>query len=92
MIGRIVLLSSAVTCGGVFAGTTKPAQASMSNPVTPASSMVGRSGSSVLRLMRVVASARSLPARTCSMPVVRSTNIIDTRPAIRSTTPCGVLL
>ena len=43
--------------------------------------MVGSSGNSVLRLIRVIASARSAPALTCGRPVVRSMNIIDTRPA-----------
>ena len=75
-----------------MAGATKPAQASMSKPVTPASSMVGSSGNSALRLMRVTPSARNAPAWTCGMPVVKSTNIIDTRPASRSVRACGVLL
>ena len=64
----------------------------MSKPVTPASSMVGSSGNSALRLMRVIASARNAPDWTCGMPVVKSANIIDTRPASTSVSACGALL
>ena len=32
------------------------------------------------------------PACTCGMPVVKSANIIDTRPASTSVSACGVLL
>src|SRR6266568_4537484 len=81
MILRSSVLSSVMISAGVPAGAKMPAQESLSNPVTPASSSVGNSGTSVERLILVTASARSEPAFTCGNPVVRSANIIDTRPA-----------
>ena len=52
MILRISVLSSVTISGGVLAGATKPAQASMSKPVTPGL-VQGRQlrDSSALRLM-----------------------------------------
>ena len=61
MILRISLLSRVTMSGGVPAGAKNPAQDSTSKPVSPDSSKVGRSGSSVLRTSRVIASARSVP-------------------------------
>jgi hypothetical protein len=43
-------------------------------------------------LQAVTASARSAPDRTCGRPVVRSVNIIDTRPASTSWMAGGELL
>ena len=40
--------------------------------------------------MRDTASARSVPAETCGMAVVRSANIIETRPAMMSSSAGGV--
>ena len=82
----------ATTPGGVPAGATRPAQASRLKPLRPNSSMVGRSGNSEERLMRDTASARSEPAATCGIAVVKSANIIDTRPAMMSSSAGGVLV
>src|SRR5438876_8996409 len=92
MILRSSVLSSVMISAGVPAGAKMPAHESMSNPVTPASSSVGNSGTSVERLILVTASARSEPAFTCGNPVVRSANIIDTRPARTSLSATGTVL
>ena len=44
-----------------------------------------------LRALRVTASARSAPDRTCGRPGVRSVNIIDTRPPRTSLSAGGTL-
>ncbi len=64
----------------------------MSKPVTPASSMVGNSGNSALRLRRVDANGRRVLAWMCDRLVVKSLNIIDTRPARTSVIAGGALL
>ena len=92
MILRSSLLSFVTIVGGVWAGATIPAHESMSKPVTPASSSVGSSGNNGLRCRRVTASARNAPDLTCGRPVVRSVNIIDTRPASTSWMAGGELL
>src|ERR1700730_1935510 len=92
MILRSSVLSRATISGGVWAGATMPAHESMSKPVTPASSRVGNSGKSGLRCSRVTASARNAPERTGGSPVVRSVNIIETRPASTSWSAGGELL
>src|ERR1700738_2786228 len=92
MILRSSVLSRATISGGVWAGATMAAPESMSKPVTPASSRVGNSGKSGLRCSRVTASARNAPERTCGSPVVRSVNIIETRPASTSWSAGGELL
>ncbi|MCY1462378.1 hypothetical protein D9M71_801440 [compost metagenome] len=50
-----------MTSFGVPAGATRPNQAVTTMSFTPASAMVGTSGSSARRLSLVTASARSLP-------------------------------
>ena len=92
MILRSSVLSRAMNSGGVPAGANRPAHESMSKPLTPASSIVGSSGKSAERLIRVSASARSVPALTCGIPVERSANIIETRPASTSLSAGGTLL
>src|SRR5262249_23544692 len=92
MIWRSPGWSSSMMSEGAPAGAKIAAQESMSKPLTPASSSVGSSGMRVERLSRVTASARSLPALTCGKAVVRSANIIDTRPASTSLRAGGTLL
>jgi hypothetical protein len=46
---------------GVFAGAKNPYQMRISNPGTPDSSSVGRSGSSAMRFFSATASTRSFP-------------------------------
>ena len=41
---------------------------------------------------RETASGRTVPAATCGMAVVKSANIIDTRPPMMSSSAGGVLL
>src|SRR5207244_11711175 len=60
----ISALSLAITSVGVPAGAKKANQLLMSNPGTPASSIVGTSGVAAERRVVVTASARSLPERT----------------------------
>src|SRR5262249_55486289 len=72
MIGRSAPLSLTTICGGVPAGATTPAQVSRLKPLIPASSMVGRSGNSVLRRIRDTAMGRTVPALTCGMALVKS--------------------
>src|SRR3974390_1568327 len=91
MIGRSAPLSLATICGGVPAGATTPAQGSRLKPLIPASSMVGRSGNSVLRRIRDTAMGRTVPALTCGMALVKSASIIDTRPPIISSS-AGIML
>src|SRR6478752_5300356 len=55
----------AMTLGGVLAGTKKPNHDDTSKPGTPASAIVGRSGTTEMRSLVVTASARTLPAFTC---------------------------
>ena len=50
------------------AGASNPAQLPTSNPLSPCSSMVGRSGSSADRLLSAMAMGRSRSDRSESMP------------------------
>ena len=52
----------------------------------------GTFGSRRERCAVVTPSTRSLPARTCGMAVAKSATITCTRPAIRSTSACGLAL
>ena len=65
MIERSSVLRRLTISGGVLAGANRAAHESMSKSVTPASCRVGTSGTSALRLIRVTASARNVPALTC---------------------------
>src|SRR5262249_46319537 len=62
---RKALLSVSTVPLGVRAGTKIPNHSANSSAGYPASATVGTSGSSGLRCAPVVASARSVPARTC---------------------------
>ena len=55
----------AMIAGGVFAGASKPHQASASKPAIRSSLTVGTSGNCAARFADVTASAVSLPALTC---------------------------
>src|SRR3954467_3205114 len=79
-------LSRVTTSGGVCAGANTPIHESMSKLVTPASCKEGSSGNNVLRCILVTARARSAWALTWGRPLVRSMNIIDTRPPSTSLT------
>ena len=75
-----------MTARGVAAGARMPHQAVASNPGSPASCMVGTSGSTGLRVAPVVASARSLPSRMKASEEGMLSIPASTRPAIRSVT------
>ena len=64
--------------GGVPAGAKNPYQVEMSNPGSPASAIVGSSGTKPERWAVVTASAFNLPALTCDIPEVAEPNIICT--------------
>jgi hypothetical protein len=66
--------------GGVFFGAINPSQITASYPGTPASESVGTSGMTAERTLPLVASARTLPALTCSFITVTASNIISTWP------------
>ncbi|MNT58044.1 hypothetical protein D3C72_1954580 [compost metagenome] len=62
-----------------------PYQALISTPGTPASAIVGTSGSWALRLALSTASARTLPLLMCGITDDAVSNAICTCPPIRST-------
>ena len=70
-----------MTSGGVPAGAISPNHVEMSKPGTPASAIVGRSGASFDRCDVVTASARSLPALTCTIAFARLSNMSWVSPA-----------
>src|SRR5258705_39601 len=74
----------AMTLGGVLAGTKKPNHDDTSKPGTPASAIVGRSGTTEMRSLVVTASARTLPAFTCGRIEGMLSKITSTRPGMRS--------
>src|SRR5215470_10998542 len=83
--GRVMVLLMAAlslsTIGfGVPAGAIRPSQIVASNPGTPASAMVGTSGSTLDRVVAVVPSARTWPAWTLDAMVVMASNIISICP------------
>ena len=62
-VSLITRLSLPTIGAGVPAGTTTPVNSVATKPGTPASTMVGSSGASGLRVALVTPSARSLPSR-----------------------------
>ena len=68
------------------AGASNPFHVAASNPGTPASAIVGVSGSVGDRLAEVTASARSLPALANGRIVVRFAKVMVTCPPTRSVT------
>ena len=72
---------------GVPAGTKKPLHNPTTTSGTPASAMVGTSGSSRVRFAPVTASARSLPACTCAVVGGGSMIAIE---ALPETTPSSI--
>ena len=76
---------------GVLAGANMAAQESMSKFVTPASSKVGSSGNKLAALHPGHRQCAQGIRLTCGMPVVRSVNIIDTRPPSTSLSAGGTL-
>ena len=74
-----------MTAVGVRAGANMPYQPpSSTTPSTPASAMVGTSGSAAQRFPPAKAIGRSLPARMCGIESGGVTNIIWMCPPIRS--------
>src|SRR6185437_8932278 len=71
----------AMTSVGVPAGASRPNHVEMSNPGSPASAIVGRSGASFERAAVVTASARSFPAFTWLTALARLSNISCVSPA-----------
>src|SRR6185295_18685118 len=69
---------------GMPAGPNTAYHWSTANPGTPASAMVGRSGTDGDRLALDTANARSRPARTCGMVEIALAEVTETRPATRS--------
>ena len=72
--------------GGVPRGATSAHQTLASKPGTPASIMVGTSGSAPERCGPVTASGRNFPALICGMAGTMSENTIWICPATRSVT------
>src|ERR1700719_3992597 len=85
--GRVsVLLMAALSLStigfDVPAGAMRPSQMVASKPGTPASAMVGTSGSTFERVVAVVPSARTWPAWAFDAMVVMASNIISMWPPI----------
>ena len=70
--------------GAVPAGASSPNQPEVSNPASPASEMVGRSGATLARREALEASPTSLPSATNCNTVDAGENITCTRPLNRS--------
>jgi hypothetical protein len=79
-------LSQSITGRGVPATTTRPNHGLPCIAGKPASAMVGTSGNCFTRASAPSATARSLPANTCSCENATVSNISDTCPATRSRT------
>ena len=77
-------LSRSIVAAGVAAGTTTPCQVIASKPGTPASEIVGSSGTVAERCAPVTASARSLPALIYGIAEAEVANISWACPAITS--------
>ena len=80
----ISALSLRTISGGVPAGTKIPYHVEMSNPGTPTSAIVGKSGASDERFAVVTANAFSLPAFICAIELARLSNMNCTCPPSRS--------
>ena len=83
-------LSLATIAAGVFGGAASAFQLSERKSLTPASSMVGTSGTEAMRVAVVTASILTLFARYCSRTESNWKNSMSTLPATRSFTACAV--
>ena len=83
-------LSLATIAAGVFGGAASAFQVSERNPLTPASSMVGTSGTAATRSAVVTASIFTFFARYCSRTASIWKNSRSTCPPMRSFTACAV--
>src|SRR6202035_382918 len=82
MVLLIAALSFSTIGFGVPAGAMMPSQMVASKPGTPASAMVGTSGSTLERVVAEVPSARTWPAWAFGAMVVMASNIISMWPPI----------
>ena len=80
----ISVLSFITTSLGVPAGANSPSQTLALYPETPASCMVGTSGSCGMRLDVVTAKALSRPAGTCAIALGTPAKLLSTTPATKS--------
>ena len=85
----ISVLKRATTLAGVPAGTAKPSHTATTKSATPASFMVGTSGSRGERFLAVKASAFSLPALIWGSTVGALKKPIATSPLITARTAAG---
>src|SRR5207244_10058232 len=83
---RVSWFHQSTTDRGVPAGANRPNHTPASRTGRPASAIVGTSGAPGLRSREVIASARSLPARTCGIETSTLSNIIETCPPTKSCT------
>src|SRR5258708_4969641 len=75
---------------GIFGGAASAFQVSERKSFTPASSMVGTSGTDAMRAAVVTASILTFPARYCSRTESNWKNSMSMLPATRSFTACAV--
>src|SRR5262249_6714698 len=83
-------LSLSTISFAVPAGAIRPNHSPLSKPGRPASTMVGRSGATAVRLASVEARATSVPSRTRCSTVEEGENSTWMRPASKSVPACGL--